>query len=80
MNDLSNLSLAVRKILMESESSVELRCIYNRIGDSFPLTEYQKDYIKHKEPRFHHEIRAILNQLVQDGEVKIVSRGIYRKT
>jgi hypothetical protein len=80
MNDSSNLSQAVAKILMKSESSIELRCIYDIIEDGFPLTEYQKEYTKHKEPRFHHEIRAILNQLVQDGEVKIVSTGIYRKT
>jgi hypothetical protein len=74
------LTQALSQILIEAESSVELGSIYDRIEDSYPLSVRQKESTRYNEPRFHHEIRAIINDLVQDGKIIRVSRGTYRRT
>ena len=80
MSGTLNLSQAVKEILLKAGSSVELRRIYDGIEETFPLSASQQELTRYNEPRFHHEIRAILNNLVQNGEAIIVSRGLYRKT
>lgn len=44
----------------------------------YNLSDYQKeDDLKYPQPRWHHEIRSILNKLVKRGIVKRLRRNCY---
>ena len=79
MNNWTNLSHFVTQMLMDADSTVELTDIYDKVENFFALSAIQKEATRYHEFRFHHEVRAILNQLVQSGQVIRVGGGIYRK-
>ena len=76
----TNLTQLVKKLFADNDGILELGEIYEAAEESFPLSVYQKEFTRYGELRFYHEIRAILNQLVQNGEIIWVARGKYKKS
>jgi hypothetical protein len=75
----TNLTQMVKKLFADADGALSIGKIYDAVEENFPLSEYQKEFTRYHEPRFHHEIRAIINQLVQNGEINRVERGKYKK-
>jgi hypothetical protein len=74
-----SLTQTVKKLFVDSNAALEVGEIYDAVEEDFPLSVKQKEFTHYDEPLFHHEIRAILNQLFQNGEIIRVSRGKYKK-
>ena len=75
----SNMTQMVRKLFADADGTLQVREIYAAVEKSYPLLSKQKDFTRYDEPLFHHEIRAIINQLFQRGDIIRVSRGEYKK-
>jgi HKD family nuclease len=54
--------------------------IYPEYEKRFQLTWKQREQTRWREPRFHQEIRATLNDLVNEGRVEQIGRAKYRTT
>ncbi len=63
----------------DAEDTLTLEGIYEAVKEGYPLTGFQKESDGWGGPRFHHEIRAVINQFLDDGEIFRVSRGLYKK-
>ncbi len=75
----SNLTQMVKRLFADANDSISIGKIYDEVEENFPISEYQKEITRYHEPRFHHEIRAIVNQLMQNGEIIRIERGKYKK-
>ena len=75
----TNLTQMVKRLFADADGALSVGKIYDAVEESHPISEYQKEFTPYHEPRFHHEIRAIINQLVQSGEIIRVERGKYKK-
>ena len=70
----------VKRLFADADDGLSVGKIYNEVEENFPISDYQKEITRYHEPRFHHEIRAIINQLMQNGEIIRVERGKIQKT
>ena len=75
----TNLTQMVKRLFADADGALRVGEIYDAVEENHPLSAYQKEFTRHHEPRFHHEIRAILNQFMQNGEINRVERGKYKK-
>ena len=75
----NSLTQFVRELLTNTEGALTIGELYEAVERDYLLTDFQKDFDEGNEPRFHHEIRAIINQFMDDGEIIRVGRGLYRK-
>ena len=74
-----SLTQTVRELFTDANASLKVGEIYGAVEENYPLSVKQKELTRYDEPLFHHEIRAIINELVQKGEIIRVSRGKYKK-
>ena len=74
-----SLTQTVRKLFTDANVALKVGEIYDAVEENYPLSVKQKELTRYDEPLFHHEIRAIINELVQKGEIIRVSRGKYKK-
>ena len=74
----SNLTEIVRR-LFTINGVLKVGEIYDAVEKDYPLSEYHKEFTPWHEPRFQHEIRAILNQFMQKGGINRIERGKYKK-
>jgi hypothetical protein len=75
----TNLTQKVKRLFVDAEGALRVGEIYDAVEENYPLSVNQKEFTRYHEPRFHHEIRAIINQLMQNGEIIRVERGKYKK-
>ena len=75
----TNLTQRVKRLFVDAEGALRVGEIYDSVEKNYPLSVNQKELTRYHEPRFHHEIRAIINQLMQNGEIIRVERGKYKK-
>jgi hypothetical protein len=75
----ANLTQMVKRLFTDADGVLSVAEIYDAIEGNYPLSEYQKEFTRFHELRFHHVIRAIINQLVQSGEIIRVERSKYKK-
>jgi hypothetical protein len=75
----TNLTEMVRRLFADVDGALSVGEIYDAVEENYPLSFNQKEFTRYDEPRFHHEIKAIINQLVQNGEIIRVDRGKYKK-
>jgi hypothetical protein len=75
----TSLTKIVKNFLVDAEGALRVGEIYDLVEENYPLSANQKESTRYHEPRFHHEIRAIINQLMQNGEIIRVERGKYKK-
>jgi hypothetical protein len=73
----TNLTHMVKKLLADSDGALSLGEIYDIVEESGVLTDFQREFDEW-EPRFRHEIRAVINQLLCNGEIVRVDRGKYK--
>jgi hypothetical protein len=78
MSPEATLTQAIRRSLEGANTALKLEKIYDLVEENYLLSDMQKEFTRYKEPRFHHETRAIINQLVEKGEIIRVSRGTYK--
>ena len=74
-----NLMQSVKRLFTDADGALGVGDIYDAVEERYPLSDYQKEYTRFDEPRFHHVIRAIIHSLVENGEVVRVARGKYKK-
>jgi hypothetical protein len=79
MSSKNNLTQCVKNLLADANTALKLNQIYAGVEKKISLSVGQKEFTRYGEPRFHHEVRAIINQLMQNGEITRVSRGKYKK-
>jgi len=75
----ANLTKIVKNLFKDADGALCVGEIYDAVEKNYPISEYQEEFTRYHEPRFHHEIRAIINQLMQNGEIIRVERGKYKK-
>jgi hypothetical protein len=75
----TSLTEMVKRLFADADGTFSVGEIYDAVEENYPLLAYQKEFTRYHEPRFHHEIRAILNQFMQNGEINRVERGKYKK-
>jgi hypothetical protein len=75
----TNLTEMVRRLFADVDGALSVGEIYDAVEENYPLSVFQKEITPHHEFRFHHEIRAILNQFMQNGEIIRLDRGTYRR-
>jgi len=68
---------AVKYLLYNYPDGLEVEEIYPEYERCFQLTQKQKEQTQWGEPRFHHEIRATLNNLVNSKDLERIGRGKY---
>jgi hypothetical protein len=74
----TNLTQFVRELFASADCALTIGEIYEAVEENYPLTAFQREYDEWGE-RFHHEIRAVIGQLMDNGEIVRVGRGMYRK-
>ena len=74
-----SLTQTVRKLFTDANAALKVGEIYDAVEENYSLSVKQRELTRYDEPLFHHEIRAIINDLVQKGEIIRVSRGKYKK-
>lgn len=73
--------VAVLKTLVDLGDNAELQDIYDRIKRSGYITiTPDLEVITYKQPKYHHTVRGILDDLVDKNQVEWVSRGVYSIT
>ena len=75
----SSLARFVRELLTDAEGALALGEIYDAVEEGYPLTDFQGESGEWDEHRFHHEIRAIVNQFMDNDEIVRVGRGMCKK-
>lgn len=75
----ANLTRFVKELFADADGELTVEEIYNAVEGNLNLSDFQKEFTKYGEPRFHHETRAIINQLLQNGEIIRTGRGVYKK-
>ena len=70
---------AIRKVLINHNDAVWWKQVCDEIKyqGMLNITPEQEE-ITFGQPNFHHSVRRILSELVKNGEVDRVSRGIYQ--
>ena len=76
----TNLTKKVKGLFADTDGTLKVGEIYEAVEEDYPLSTYQTEVTRYHEPRFHHEIRAIINQFMRNGEIERVERGKYKKT
>ena len=73
------LTNTIRQVLMSHDEAIWWKQICEEIifRGLLNITPQQKA-ITYGQPNFHHSVRRILSELVKNGEVIRVSRGIYQ--
>jgi hypothetical protein len=74
----TNLTHEVKKLFADTNGALSLGEIYDTVEESGALTDFQSEFDEW-EPRFRHEIRAVINQLLCNGEIVRVDKGKYKK-
>ena len=69
----------IKRQFKDADGTLSVGEIYEAVEENCPLSAFQKEFTRYHEPRFHHEIRAILNHFMQNGEINRVGRGKYKK-
>jgi hypothetical protein len=75
----TNLTQFVKELFADIDGALRVGEIYDAVEENYTLSIFQKEFTRYDEPRFHHEIRAIINRLVQNCEIIRVGIGEYRK-
>ncbi len=75
----TNMTEILRKLFMDTGGALALAEIYYAVEKNYPLSDFQKECEESGGLRFHHEIRAIINRFLDNGEIIRVGRGMYKK-
>lgn len=58
-------------------NAVTLQTIYSEVKQFKKLTEYHFEITKYSELRYHHHVRAYIENLVKKGKIERIVRGMY---
>ena len=68
--------ISILKIIESNAGNAPLRHVYSELPRYINLTNKHRE-IKYKAPKYHHQTRAHVDDLMDSGDLVRISRGIY---